>query len=336
MELNLLEDKKLIWRSERVLTIVWICVWSYVGVAARVLLNEASTAIEDTQGAPTILTSMGLSYFLANVFGCFVMGFAQPVKTKEHEAFWTGVTTGFCGCCTTFASWEIDLAQQYLGQMAANATIMFLVQLTTSIASFIAGRHVGLYFNPTHGILKHWKKALDHANKMAQKEDDVNGQWQMAAQALNSIEFKTTLQSNIESPSVWIVYFIALLITILVVLLAAFLGEGYLAVAFGPFGALLRYVLGLRFNKSKDFPVGTLIANVAASILDAIAVVAMPMSSEWVKQALMTGFCGSLSTVSSWMNEIYGIESTYHHVGYIATTHVITQTICLLILGLAK
>ncbi|KDO18884.1 hypothetical protein SPRG_15836 [Saprolegnia parasitica CBS 223.65] len=317
--------------------VAWICVWAYLGVAARVLLTTASSAIEATQAAPSILTAMGVSFFLPNVVGCFVMGLAQPLKTARHEAFWTGVTTGFCGCCTTFASWELVLAQQYLGSMAANATLMFFVQLTTSLASFLSGRHLGLLYTDRHheaALGAAWSDVLTYAQSRS-VDQESDGTWQRLALALEEARpLAAAGASTLKPVRHGVVYGLCGVATLIAVTLAALYLDGYLAVVFGPPGALLRYGLGLRLNKSKTFPLGTFAANVSASIVSCIGVLAMPTSAlgaTWIQHALLTGFCGSLSTVSSWINEIYSMPSS--SLVYVAATHVATQTACLLLLG---
>ncbi|OQS01747.1 hypothetical protein ACHHYP_00284 [Achlya hypogyna] len=319
-------------RSTKAMSVAWTVFWAYIGVAARVGLTEASTAIEATQAAPSILTAMGVSFFLPNVFGCFIMGLAQPLKTQRLEAFWTGLTTGFCGCCTTFASWELVLSQQYLGHMAVNATFMFFVQLTTSMAAFLGGRHLALLYNGTSAFEARRRDVQAHAAAMATLED-ADGKWRALAQALEAVA-PAAADACSEPVGAATPFGLAAAATAVSIALAAVYSGSYLAVAFGPPGALLRYGLGLLLNRSKTFPVGTFAANVLASVIDAVAVLAMPASASgavWVEKALMTGFCGSLSTVSSWINEIHSMPTS--SVGYIAGTHIATQTAVLLLLG---
>jgi len=68
----------------------------------------------------------------------------------------------------------------------------------------------------------------------------------------------------------------------------------------GPIGAMLRYVLVVNLNPIQPkFQIGTFVANlIAVCIVGALE--AHP--GKWSKY-VTTGFCGSLSTVSSWVNE---------------------------------
>lgn len=40
---------------------------------------------------------------------CLTPVASEPL-TKRWPVLYTGVTTGFCGCCTTFATWNYDVA----------------------------------------------------------------------------------------------------------------------------------------------------------------------------------------------------------------------------------
>ena len=88
----------------------------------------------------------------------------------------------------------------------------------------------------------------------------------------------------------------------------------WFAMLFGPFGTLLRWQLGVRFNgKLKRypwFPIGTFTANVLASTVNGIfsAVMVKNPNDYWViiiSTAITEGFSGSLSTVSTWATELF-------------------------------
>ncbi|ETV70325.1 hypothetical protein, variant 3 [Aphanomyces astaci] len=125
--------------------VLWIWVFAYIGVAARMGLAEVTTSLERSQARPSVLTDMGRPYFVANIVGCFVMGVCQPLKSKytHLESVWVGITTGFCGCCTTFATWQLFTAHQYLTQLGVNATFVFFIQLTCCFGAHWGGRYIG-------------------------------------------------------------------------------------------------------------------------------------------------------------------------------------------------
>lgn len=81
------------------------------------------------------------------------------------------------------------------------------------------------------------------------------------------------------------------------------------AIVLGPFGTILRYTLSQQFNSiSPRFPLGTFAANVLATLC--IAIVSLlarhPNSSLSCAalKGLEDGFCGSLSTISTFVVEL--------------------------------
>jgi fluoride ion exporter CrcB/FEX len=91
-----------------------------------------------------------------------------------------------------------------------------------------------------------------------------------------------------------------------------------IAILLGPPGALLRFRLS-QYNGSlkalKWFPLGTFAANMIACVVDyAIraglerAPQQLPFTHEALLTGIMLGFCGSLSTVSTWVVEVGGLR----------------------------
>jgi len=117
------------------------------------------------------------------------------------------------------------------------------------------------------------------------------------------------------------------------------------ALLFAPFGALLRWILGKFLNVlNPDFPIGTFIANIAGSIGIGIAVVYMRKLSFLLNEDEATlnircriligieeGFCGCLSTVSTFILELYTIRRKKWSYIYGITSVVVAQ-VCLYII----
>ncbi len=88
--------------------------------------------------------------------------------------------------------------------------------------------------------------------------------------------------------------------------------KAVLAVALGAaLGALLRWVLGMKFNSwFPNLPPGTLLANVVGGYIIGVAVAffaQMPhLAPEW-RLLIITGFCGGLTTFSTFSVEVMSL-----------------------------
>lgn len=115
----------------------------------------------------------------------------------------------------------------------------------------------------------------------------------------------------------------------------AWRGQVLFSLVFAPVGCLMRFQLSVHLNKLvRSFPLGTFAANVLGTCVLGMAYdvqmsssVAATMISCQVLQGIMDGFCGALTTVSTWVLELdtlrlrhaylYGICSLFVGVGFI-------------------
>ncbi|MBK1694226.1 fluoride ion transporter CrcB [Chromatium weissei] len=85
--------------------------------------------------------------------------------------------------------------------------------------------------------------------------------------------------------------------------LSVFIGAG--------FGALLRWILGSRFNPLfSTLPLGTLIANLLGGLLIGLAIVIFARYSNWapeIRLFVITGFLGGLTTFSTFSAEVVNL-----------------------------
>jgi CrcB protein len=85
--------------------------------------------------------------------------------------------------------------------------------------------------------------------------------------------------------------------------------KAILAISLGAaLGALLRWVLGLKLNSlAPDMPPGTLVANLIGGYVIGVAIAyfaaAPNISDEW-RLFIITGFCGGLTTFSTFSAEV--------------------------------
>lgn len=114
----------------------------------------------------------------------------------------------------------------------------------------------------------------------------------------------------------------------------AWRGQVLFALVFAPVGCLMRFQLSVHLNKVvRSFPLGTFSANVFGTCVLGMAYdlqmssVGAALVSCQVLQGIMDGFCGALTTVSTWVLEldtlrlrhayIYGLCSLFFGVGFI-------------------
>lgn len=367
--------------EKHVPVIMSITLGAYFGVGVRVLLTEFANALESDQTA--LLKLLGFSFFLPNAVGCFVMGFAvrwKPLLRDQYAVLLTGITTGFCGCCTTFASWDVGVSAMFVHDRWLNALLVLAVQVCGAMGSFRAGYHAGegviesmsTHYYPFGKPTVHMaqlKLDLDRniagfraiktntfgqlvSRRVRATEEALVVSREACNELLSEIaEEESELYPVRHNGKLWL--FFGLSMTVLLWIFP-FIGFGnypssrLLGVCLGPFGALLRYYLSL-FNAkpiAKNFPLFTFIPNIAASyvscVLEIIGSVALKHGGDASRVyvllgegGLLVGFCGSLSTVSTWINELDTLASRrlFWSYRYAFVSLIISQLGSAIILG---
>lgn len=277
----------------------------------------------------------------ANFIACYVMGMAI-----ESERFWVklisneelaslfaakgsiplyvGVTTGFCGSCSSFSSLILEMFNK-----AANlppsiakypnsafgilgAIEVVLTHLGLSLAGYRTGRHFIRYLELyNYSLLKRSYYLLE-----------------LISSAFGAAGY-----------------------IIVIVLIATKSGhqwrEWTLSCLFAPWGSFLRYFLSRKLNPLwNDFPLGTYTANLTGTILlgtfnlltrgRKYRMATLPIVSTtqgcYVLSALDDGFCGCLTTVSTFMVELCALTTKPSYI--YGTFSVVAGFICmLLVLG---
>ncbi|KAG7400291.1 hypothetical protein PHYBOEH_006231 [Phytophthora boehmeriae] len=359
-----------------------VIIGAYFGVGVRVLLTEFANVMYESQ--TELLELLGFSFYLPNVVGCFVMGMAtriKPVLRGQYDVLLAGITTGFCGCCTTFASWDLGAALMFVRGKWLDALLMLGVHVASAIISLRLGFHVaeGIvhYFMLQHFPFRKPPINLGQLNLDLERniihfrEIKMNTFGPLVARRVRATEESLAIArdscteliaeiAQVEQEqhpvrhhnSAWVV--VALVLTALFWVLA-YAGFGnypssrLLALCFGPFGALLRYYLSLYNIKPmcKSFPFFTFIPNVVASCLTCGLEIAGSITAQdggttqrtfvmYGQGAVMVGFLGSLSTVSTWVNELDGLSSRclYWAYRYGLASVIVSQLASVFILGM--
>ncbi|KAF7714286.1 Uncharacterized protein PECH_000413 [Penicillium ucsense] len=324
-------------RATQLYTISYLVFFSIFGTLARLGLQ----ALTFYTGAPVVT-----GVIWANVTGSFVMGFLiedrklfqqewghSPTSPSQHAAsrksetkhdaaqriqshkavkktipLYIGLTTGFCGCCTSFSSFLRDVFLALANQlpdpslppgtgiaprnggysvMALLAVIVLTVSL--SVSALIVGAHLAV------GLVR----------------------------VTPTIPFTWTRRvvDRLMVPLAWGCWLGAVLLAIWPPDRHAadtWRGRAVFAVVFAPAGCLIRYYLSMVLNgRVPWFPLGTFAVNMLGVAVEGLCYDLQHVSGlgagvgAWtgcqVLQGMMDGFCGSLTTVSTWVAELNGV-----------------------------
>eukprot|EP01038_Epipyxis_sp_PR26KG_P009000 gene9000-12141_t len=134
---------------------------AFVGVAIRVGIQNAFTGkvISDptTNTGPFMQIFNTQTYLLPNFVGCFIMAFCianMKSVTDISVPLYKALTTGLCGCITTFSSWMNDAVFGVLGLSWYEIMIMILLEYWMTWGAYLLGDSVAKMF---HEIIL-WQK----------------------------------------------------------------------------------------------------------------------------------------------------------------------------------
>ncbi|KAJ5782548.1 Camphor resistance CrcB protein [Penicillium paradoxum] len=335
-------------------TVSYLIFFSFLGTLARLGLQ----ALTFYAGAPVVT-----GVLWANVCGSLVMGFvsedqnlfreewgislpknsaAEDEKGKRHMAvkktipLYIGLTTGFCGCCTSFSSFIRDvflalanalpdpsipsgshIASRNGGYSFMALVAVILLTVSLSLSALIFGAHLALalgrvtptvpfaftrrFIDPTVVVLA-WGCWLGAVFLAIWPPDRHNG------------------------PDVW-------------------RGRAVFALVFAPLGCLLRFYVSLHLNgRIPTFPLGTFVVNIFGCIIEGLcydlqhvsglgAVVPAALTGCQVLQGVMDGFCGSTTTISTWVAELKGLAHRRHAYLYGISSVAVALGFSIVIMG---
>ena len=288
--------------DKHVPVVMSVAIGAYVGVGSRVLLTEFAHVLSARQ--TNLLKLLGFGYYLPNVVGCFVMGLAarvKPLLRGQYDVLLTGVTTGFCGSCTTFAGWDLGVALLFVHNQWLTAILVLGIHVASAITSLRLGFHVSdcivHYFTMREYPFRKPPVDLPQLNLdletsicrfremkthtfgplVARRVQATEEALVLARDSCNELTAEITQveheqQAVVHHTMIWVGATLAL--TVLFWTLAFCCFDNYpssriLAVCFAPFGALLRWYLSMYNSEPtcKRFPFFTFWPNVSASCL---------------------------------------------------------------------
>ncbi|KAJ1644590.1 hypothetical protein LPJ64_003757 [Coemansia asiatica] len=327
-----------------------LVLFSMIGVLVRVHLTKLFTYADQP--------IYGLIW--AQMLGCFIMGIAMRTKgvlMSLSPAVDVGITTGLCGSITTFSSWQLEIYQQFFNTRRANHTrfknfLGGMSVLATTIACSTGALRLGQMIGDEVRLLcnyylRRWMSEYDNP--------------------LSRIDTKMLGGKPVDARDSWLGWnkwhlvdsilvtagILSLVAACLVVALALSTRSVSIALLLGPVGTLIRWRLASLnsvhprldriFSKripALHLPFGTFIANVIGSVVLAIihilqtgAVVRPSAASCYVLVAMADGFCGCLTTISTFAAELNVLRPRIAML-YAALSVVVAQTPFLLIAGI--
>ena len=279
----------------------WVMVFSFAGVACRYGTGKLSDHLGLAAPSPKGVSEDGaleavLFYdLLANILGSLVMGAcagASPWIIPRFPAIYAGLTAGFCGCFTTFSSWNNAAASIMVRGDVARGLLCLAVGFATASTALRAGAQIS---SKCIALLS--RPASPPGGRRTSKKAPPY-----------------PLYNTYKLP-VGRCCLAVLLLTFGAVASVSLVHERrdasvYLGLCFAPLFASLRYYLSSLNRSHPTLPRYTLLANAIASVLTSLASalknsesVDLSATTKSVLGALSLGAAGSLSTVSSFVNE---------------------------------
>ena len=337
-------------------TVSGLIFFAIMGTLARLGLQ----ALTFYTGAPVVT-----GVLWANVAGSLVMGFLVEDRSlfreewgeaptapkdphnaaehvKRHKAvkktipLYIGLTTGFCGCCTSFSSFIRDVFLALANalpdpSLPSGATIasrnggysfmalvaVILLTVSLSLSALIFGAHLALALErvtPTVPFALA-RRVLDPVTVVLGW-----GCW------LGGVFLAIWPPDRFNGPDDW-------------------RGRAVFALVFAPLGCLLRFYVSLYLNaRIPAFPLGTFTVNMFGTMIEGMsydlqhvnglgAVVPAALTGCQVLQGVMDGFCGSTTTISSWVAELNGLSRRRHSYVYGVTSVAVALGLLVVIMG---
>ena len=281
-------------KLQNLMILLGLCVGTYVGVTTRIYLSFFS----DWDGV------LHFPSLWAQVVGTVIIGGLAAHKEKLQQSYgvlYTSLSTGLCGSLTTFSSWNAEAAKVLLqlnettttpienpvnaSRVVGSLTVL-LLGIGMPVSAFLLGKNLALLITVSPSYKLKWQC---HLVSLCEKK-------------------------------YFLVLFIYLAIytiaTTIIIALCLHTNNYHVlfSLLFGCTGTYIRWYLSFLDKRAgKYFPIGTFLANSIGSLILAGTLIAIGYCSVEIgigklKMAVLTGiatgFCGSLTTVSTFTSQI--------------------------------
>lgn len=222
------------------------------------------------------------------------------VATKKTIPLYIGLATGFCGSFTSFSSFIRDIflaLSNDLPQPGAKTTVprnggysfmavlaIVIITVTASLSGLFVGAHLAIASEPIIPSLPY--------------------------------QFNRKVMDRLAVLLGWGCWVGALLLTAMPPR-DDWRGDATFAMVFAPLGTLVRFYASLWLNGRKpSFPLGTFVVNVFGTAVLGMAwdLQRVPLGGVigcQVLQGIEDGFCGCLTTVSTWVSELAALRRSH-------------------------
>ncbi|KAF7352738.1 hypothetical protein MVEN_01240000 [Mycena venus] len=271
-------------------------------------------------GLTALATYSGQSIFplaYSQATGCLIMGFCLALKepfSRYYPPAYTALTTGFCGSLTTFSGWQLDIFKSWLNANNAPRSALHDVMdgvcktvftISLSLASLFYGMHLAKEVSP-------YFCAGPSPGRFLRNTVTV----------IAVCTYAATIPAYYLLPR-------------------DYRHQATAALLFSFPGTLTRYLLSHHLNPALPaFPLGTYAANSFGTallgtfhVLQSTANRPLSGASCTILQALADGYCGCLTTVSTFVAELAVLKTTGHKYRYGLTTWGTGQVILVCIFG---
>jgi len=257
---------------------------------------------------------------------------------------YVGLATGLCGSITTFSSWMLGVFEGFarIDRPPHGGFYNFmdglsqtLITIGASYAAFVFGAHLAPYLLSEHILRLFGKIAAPFPSKKASAPGKQTDKGERPDGSSSPLPVQTTNPHKVAVILLFLLLWLAA--TLVCVYVPRWRGIVMFALLFAPCGTWLRFYLSDLNIRFTTFPLGTFLANALGTAILATCVALQRTGNRTmlqcqVLQGFDDGFCGCLTTISTFIAEVGKLKrgQTYR---YVLASWVTGQLLMLVILG---